>query len=98
MSYSKSRIKILLDTTYLLPVVGVDVEGADEALEILKGLYDSREAEFYYSPFSMLELLGKLSKLDYDVHRVARGLVAIRESFKPVHPTMKGYLLRLKTA
>lgn len=94
---SKSRVvKILLDTTYLLPVVGIDVEGIERPLTILKKLREEGKIEVYYTPFSILEILGKLSKIDFDRERVEMGLKAIRESFRVTHPTVKGYMKALK--
>ncbi len=67
MNSSKSRVvKILLDTTYLLPVVGIDVEGIERPLTILKKLREEGKIEIYYTSFSILEILGKLSKIDFD--------------------------------
>jgi len=41
MSFSENRIRILLGTTYLLPVVGVEVKGVGEALGVLEKLYQA---------------------------------------------------------
>ncbi len=96
MSSSKSRIKILLDTTYLLPVVGIDVDNLGKILTILKKLHELEEAIFYYTPFNILEILGKLSRMRYDEERVRIGLRSIKESFKITHPTVVGYMRALK--
>ena len=94
---SKSRVvKILLDTTYLLPVVGIDVEGVEKPLTMLKKLREEGRVEIYYTPFNILEILGKLSRMDYDRERVELGLRAIRESFKIAYPTVKGYMKALE--
>ncbi len=96
MRYSRERIRILLDTTYLLPIVGVDVEGIEEALRVLEKLYRLGKAEIYYTPFNILEIIGKLSKTSYDSRRVKLGLTSIRESFRVTHPTIAGYLKALE--
>jgi len=59
-------MKVLLDTSLLLPTLGIDVEKADKILKRL------REHELYYSDFSILECLWivnslkKKGKFDYD--------------------------------
>jgi len=88
-------LKLLLDSTYLLPIVGVEVEGIENALILLKKLRDENIAEYYYTPFNLFEIIGKLSKLKYDPNRVATGLTAIEEEFKLIQPTQKGYLKAL---
>jgi len=68
VSYSRSRI--LLDTTYLLPIIGVYVDSVEKPISILEKLYRSGAVEIIYTPFSLLEIVGKLSKLKYDKRRV----------------------------
>ncbi len=50
-------MRVLLDTSLLLPTLGIDVEGADEILKRLKN------KELYYSDFSILECLWVVSSL-----------------------------------
>ncbi len=52
MNSSRTRIRVLLDMTYLLPVVGVD--GVEELLVVLEKMYKSGEITIYYTPFSIL--------------------------------------------
>ncbi len=92
---SSERIRVLLDTTYLLPIVGVHVEGVEAALEMLGRLYRAGRLEAYYTPFNLLEIAGKLSRIKVNVERVRQGLKAIRESFHITHPTVSGYLRAL---
>ncbi len=54
MNSSRTRIRVLLDTTYLLRVVGVGVEGVEELLVVLEKMYKSGEITIYYTPFSIL--------------------------------------------
>ncbi len=96
MSSSGERIRLLLDTTYLLPIVGVWVEGVEEALLVLEKLYRSKRLEAFYTPFNLLEMIAKLSKMEVDARRVKLGLRSIRESFRVTHPTPSGYLLALQ--
>jgi len=92
---SSEKLKIILDSTYLLPIIGVDVKNTNEVLLSLKKLRDEEKAEYYYTQFSLLEILGKLSRIKYDQERVAMGLTSIIEEFKPIHPTVEGYLKAL---
>jgi len=94
MSYSRSRI--LLDTTYLLPIIGVYVDNVEKPLSIFEKLYRSGAVEIFYTPFSLLEIVDKLSKLKYDKRRVEIGLKAIRSRFKMVTPTTRGYIKALE--
>ncbi len=96
MNSSMSKTRILLDTTYLLPVIGVEVEDVEKPLAILEKLYKSGKAEIYYTPFSILEILGKLSRISYDRERVVLGLKSIRETFRITHPTVAGYMKALE--
>jgi len=89
-------MKILLDTTYLLPIVGVDVVGVEQALRVLKKLRDRGVAEYYYTQYNIFEILGKLGRIRYDVERVTIGLLAIEEGFKQVEPSLKGWLKALE--
>ena len=96
MNSSRSKTKILLDTTYLLPIVGIDVENVETPLTILRNLYGLGEVVIYYTPFNILEILGKLSRISYKAERVKLGLRSIRESFKMIHPTIMGYMKALE--
>ena len=53
-------MRILLDTSFLLPSMGVEVTGASEVLKKLK----EEENELYYSNFSLLESLWVLLSLE----------------------------------
>ncbi len=92
---SSSVIRILLDSTYLLPILGIEVEGVGKALEVLGRLRSDGKAEFYYTEFNMIEILGKISKTNYDMGRVAVGLHSIEEEFELIYPTVEGYLKAL---
>ncbi len=50
-------MRVLLDTSLLLPTLGVEVERADKILKKL------RDCELYYSDFSILECLWVVSSL-----------------------------------
>ena len=72
---SSSKTRILLDTTYILPVLGVRVKGIEDVIAKLRTLYLKGEVELYYSPYSLFEALGKISETS-----VEEGLLSIRES------------------
>lgn len=93
---SSDKLRILLDTTYILPVMGVKVKGVDEILELLMTLRHSGLAEFYYTPFNLLEALGVISRRKYEDEIVATGLTLLEEWFKLAHPTTEGYMKALK--
>ena len=93
MSYSP--LEILLDTTYLLPILGVDVPAVREVLEVLDKLYEQGKAVLFYSPFSLLEAIGRIAKMPHDIDRVRDGLSAIIESgvfFRIALPSLDGYV------
>jgi len=77
----RNTLKVLLDTSFILPTLGIDLGG-----EIDRGIRRLREleAEIYYSRFSILEALWIASRIarrgsfDYDRFRV--GLRSIMES------------------
>lgn len=89
---SSEKLKILLDSAYLLPIIGIDIENINEVLLLLKKLYDENKAEYYYTSFNLLEILGKLSRIKYDRERVAAGLLSIEEEFKILNLTTEGYM------
>ncbi len=55
-------MRVLVDTTYILPVVGVSVEGIERVLAKLKELRQGGAVEVYYSDFSVMEALAKAVK------------------------------------
>ena len=74
-------MKVLLDTTYILPLIGVDIKGVAGAEQILD-LLDS-EDEFCVNELSLFEALGKartLIKDDSSSKRVEEGFRAILHS------------------
>lgn len=76
------KLELPLDSTYLLTIIGIEVEAIEEILLTLKRLREEDKAEYYYTPFNILEILGKLSRIRYDYDRVAAGLRTIEEEFK----------------
>ncbi len=91
-----SKTKILLDSTYLLPIIGVDVIGIDKTIKLLGKLFSRGIVQYYYTLFNIFEIMGKISKLRYDLKRVSMGLVSIHENFNLLHPSIEDFLLALK--
>ncbi len=46
---SSGKLRVLLDSTYLLPIVGVRVEGIEEALIVLKKLREKYVRNLLYA-------------------------------------------------
>ena len=63
---------------------------------ILTKLRDEGLAEYYYTQYNVLEILGKLGRINFDMERVVAGLLAIKEEFKQVNPSVKGWLKALE--
>jgi hypothetical protein len=63
-------MRVLVDTAYMLPVVGVSVEGVEGVLAKLKELGQSGAVEVYYSDFSLMEALAKAVRLGMPQHVV----------------------------
>jgi len=74
-------LKVLLDTSFILPTLGIDV--GEEVEEKLKKL-DEVDAEIYYSRISILESLWVAAKLmknqAFDMERFIQGLKSVMES------------------
>jgi len=74
-------LKVLLDTSFILPTLGIDV--GEEVEEKLKKL-DEVDAEIYYSHISILESLWVAAKLmknqAFDMERFIQGLKSVMES------------------
>ncbi len=95
MKYS-NKLRLLLDSTYLLPIIGVEVKGIHEALLILRKLRGIGKLEAYYTPFNIIEIIGKISKIKYDKDIVYQGLTLIEEEFILTSPTLEGYMKALE--
>jgi len=93
---SLTEYKILLDSTYILPILGIEVEDIEEVLTILRELSRNGKTIFYYTEFNIIEILGKMSKEDYDPNIVSKGLSIIQEEFKLTNPTTEGYIKALE--
>ena len=81
MSNSAEPLKVLVDTTFLLPTLGIDV--GKQTTRVLRKLAEV-EAEIYYSPFSLLESLWVMSRnvknSTFDIEQFSQGLRSIMDS------------------
>lgn len=81
MRSRQATLRVLLDTSFILPSLGIDVGG--EVLDGLKKLADVK-AEMYYSRFSILESLWVATRLSrsptFDADRFKLGLRSVLES------------------
>lgn len=77
-------MKVLLDTSFLLPIVGVRVREVESTLDKLWSLYRSRRVELYYADLNLLEIAWRLSMLNYDPSIVEIGLRSIERSMVKV--------------
>ncbi|MCC6023766.1 MAG: PIN domain-containing protein [Thaumarchaeota archaeon] len=90
-------MKVLLDTTFMLPIVGVSVKGiASEVLNKLWQLRRSGEVELFYTEFNLLEILWVLSKLNYELPIVERGLKSIEKNMVKTQPKYSSLLKALE--
>ncbi len=95
-------LAILLDSTYLLPVFGVGVEGVNEAdLLKLRDLALDGHVEIHYSPISLMEVISKVAReavrkgggLKQEEVEAAVRIIEESEYMKPAHPDPQAYAL-----
>ncbi|MEM1575196.1 MAG: hypothetical protein QW755_03435 [Nitrososphaerota archaeon] len=81
MKNKKNTLKVLLDTAFILPTLGIDT-----GMEVKKALkkLDEFNAELHYSNFSILESLWiairLIKKQEFDIERFKLGLRSLIES------------------
>jgi predicted nucleic acid-binding protein len=88
--------RVLLDTSFILPILGVEVEGAAPVLKRLYTLSRRGEVELYYSDFSILEALWKIAKTNFDIKRVEMGLRSIELGLRKAHADRHVFLKALE--
>lgn len=78
MRSRREELRVLLDTTFILPTLGINV--GKEVEECIRKLGEM-ESELYYSRFSILESLWIAARLlktgSFDLERFSRGLRSI---------------------
>lgn len=87
------ELKILLDTSFILPSLGLSVE--KEVIETIKYF---RVFEIYYSELSLLEALWKIVRLirPEDMEIVLNGIRSIKRTYYRVEIPVKAYGLAYK--
>lgn len=86
---SKSKLRLLVDTSFLLPAMGIEIE--KEAMEAIKYFHT---AEIHYLEVSILEAMWKIIKVvpADKLDRVREGIEAIMETYKQVNPHPQAYI------
>ncbi|MEM2897631.1 MAG: PIN domain-containing protein [Candidatus Bathyarchaeia archaeon] len=103
MKSKKAGLRVLLDTSFILPSLGIDV--GEEVLEGLKRI-DNANAEIHYSCFSILESLWVavrlLTNAGFDAENFKLGLRSIingdrysevKENYETFYEAFKLYML-----
>lgn len=80
LNNKRARLRVIIDTTFLLPTLGIDVgKPPKKALRKLGEL----NAQIHYSRFSILESLWvaarSIQKSEYDAERFASGMRSVTE-------------------
>ncbi|WP_440059453.1 PIN domain-containing protein [Thermogladius sp. 4427co] len=85
--------KVLVDTTFLLPAIGFEVE--EEAMEVIP-LF--RKLDVYYLEIALLEAMWKAVKVidTGDIDIVREGIEAIRNTYKLVTPPPIAFVNAMK--
>lgn len=88
-STSKSKLRLLVDTSFLLPAMGIDTE--KEVMEAIKYFH---MAEIHYLEVSILEAMWKIIKVvpADKLDRVGEGIESIMETYKQVNPHPQAYI------
>ncbi|AET33386.1 PIN domain-containing protein [Pyrobaculum ferrireducens] len=88
--------RVLLDTSFIPPILGVEVEGAAPVLKRLDVLSRRGEVGLYYSDFSILEALWKIAKTNFDIKRVEMGLRSIELGLRKAYADRRVFLKALE--
>ena len=86
---SKSKPRLLVDTSFLLPAMGIETE--KEVMEAIKYFH---MAEIHYLEVSILEAMWKIIKIvpADKLDRVREGIESIMETYKRVNPHPQAYI------
>ncbi len=89
----RGKHKVLLDTTFLLPALGIEVE--EEAMKVIP-LF--RSLEVYYLEVALLEAMWKITKIvdKRKYQRVKVGIEAIRNTYELIEPPPTAYIEALE--
>ncbi len=86
---SRPKPRFLVDTSFLLPAMGVEAEG-----KVMNAIKHFRKTEVNYLEASILEAMWKIIKVvPVDkIERVREGIAAIMETYKQVVPHPEAYI------
>jgi len=86
---SKGKPRLLVDTSFLLPAIGIEVEK-----EVMEAIRYFRMAEVYYLEISILEAMWKVVKLvsTDKIDRVKEGIESIMDTYKRAIPCPEAYV------
>jgi len=84
-----TRLKILIDTTFLLPALGIEVEE-----EVIEAIRLFRKFQIYYLEVGVLEAMWCILKVvpQEKMNMVDVGLKAIRSTYQLVSPPIEAYI------
>ena len=88
-STSKSKLRLLVDTSFLLPAMGIEIDK-----EVMEAIKYFRTAEIHYLEVSILEAMWKIVKVvPVDkLDRVGEGIESIMETYKRIDPPPQAYI------
>lgn len=88
-SSPRSRPRLLVDTSFLLPAIGIDTEK-----EVVEAIKYFPMAEIYYLEASILEAMWKIVKVvpADKIDRVGEGVEAIMNTYRLATPNSEAYL------
>ena len=88
-STSKSKLRLLVDTSFLLPAMGIETEK-----EVMEAIKYFRMAEIHYLEVSILEAMWNIIKVvpADKLDRVREGIESIMETYKQVNPHPQAYI------
>ncbi len=89
----RNILKVLIDTTFLLPALGVGVEKEAEDVIIL-----FRKIDIYYLEAGLIEAMWKLLKIPSNelYERIRIGIEAIKRTYRLAVPPANAYLEAIK--
>lgn len=87
------RTKILIDTSFILPALGIDVED-----EIYRTISHFRQLDIYYIEIEILEAMWKILKIvdRTKLSRILLGLESIKRTYKLIEPPSNVYIDAIK--
>lgn len=90
---TSKKLNILIDTSFLLPALGIEVE--DEAMKVIP-LF--RKVNVYYLEIALLEAVWKILRIvdKEKLKEIELGLKAIRNTYRVIEPPPEAYINAIK--